>query len=284
MQRWLQSNSDILHQHSIFVPIDNTVYGPKCNAIIQALVSGQFAQLVDCFSNSTANKIFICHEGLSNHFLDFSASSLSFFRELTGAFDTTLIVVTRNRDDWTKSYFNQCVINPPNASSELWGTDLPFGEFRNHPKIKWMSNYSNLISELSRGFGADELVQLNYETDNWHHAIMETIGVPVEATRKLDRVNDAVPEWSIAFIRHLNCLHMQIPQRNLWIAVLELYLNTGNIVLSRALETCDPATLKDTGPTLAGSRILNDASELTGVFASQLDGFRSFLKERFPRQ
>ena len=219
----------------------------------------------------------ISHEGLSNHFIDFPSKNLARFRKLTEKYRTTLFFVSRDKQAWLSSYFKQCIINPQNASSELWGTALDFRSFCDHPRVVHLLDYQSLAREMYREYGAQRMVHLSYDNDDWFGAIQDCLGAKKFRQHQTGTINDSVPDWSICLIHHINGIELSSDVRDKWIAAQQLYLNTNNIVFIRALQ--DSAA---TGIFGADSQITVDiiddcAAKHGKEIADKLEGFRSFV-------
>ena len=192
--------------------------------------------LQEILNRSQQPRILISNEGLSNHFHDFSGAALEAFRKMTSSYTVEVIVITRDKAAWLKSYHKQCVLNPNIDASDLWGTDLTVDEISNHYRVIRLLDTNRLLPDLRVGFGASHVHHVEYGDDNWVGKILQILGVDQLQNHALPQVNTSLPDWSIEWLRHVNSLYAEQQDRALWKHLLRVFLSINNSELVRSTE------------------------------------------------
>jgi len=217
-----------------------------------------------------APTVVLSNEGLSNHVDDFRPELLAEFRALSQARSITVLAVTRERDTWLRSYYNQCVLNPPNGASELWGTSLRFDEYVHQPRVLRLLDHRALLDTMTRAYGAARTIWLRYES-NWFEAILEELGVPSLGSLPPRRTNESLPDWAIEFVRQLNERATPEPERMAWQTRLERF----NTAVARATSSPDGPLVPVDFAVIASVR--RSPAFATGDWREALDAFEASL-------
>ena len=194
----------------------------------------------------------LSNEGLTNHLYDFSSGALAEFRRSTRQLDVTVIFVVREFEPWLRSYHRQCVLNPNNGASELWGTAETAEGIRDHPRILALANHGTLEERMAEAFGARRVIRLDFEAGAWFPRFLRHVGIQRRAAEDLPRVNRSVPAWAIEILRQVNGLTEDGLQRLAWRQALQRHLATESVQLvaaaAAATESVDPGLLEQIEP------------------------------------
>ncbi len=241
LQLWCRQHRQALLQLGVDYPDPLARFEPKQEMLLPALRSpNKIMPLVGMLEMSDAPAVFMSHEGLTNHLYDFPEPARAGFRNLTSAFDTTVVLITREKDSWLRSYYRQCVLNPANGASDLWATSRTLREIRDHPRIAALLNHCQLERDLKHGLGGKNVLRFSYEDPDWFPNLLNYIGAGVLAHHPLAWENDGLPEWVVEMLRQIND---QCPGPQAWLAsrqAVQRYLQTKSVILRQAEE--QPAT------------------------------------------
>ena len=186
----------------------------------------------EILSQNPARTVILSNEGLSNHFYDFDSKKLEQFRAETDGFETVLIFVTRGAEGWLPSFHKQCVLNPRNGASDLWGTSLTLDEIRTHPRVRALLDQDRILAEMMRGYGATVAWRLEFDDPGWFEALLERLGLNGAAFPPLPKTNVSIPDWAIEVMRQINWLCPDDEGvRIAWMRAFRDYLRTDNFML-----------------------------------------------------
>jgi hypothetical protein len=237
IQYWFRINRDAMKEFGVAYPYPLGKQNDKHSFLVQELLSQPALPVLSkLLSGESLPGIVLSNEGLSNHLDDFTASALANFRAITSGMDVLVILVTRARQPWLKSYHKQCVLNPRNGSSPLWGTGLTSDEIADIPRIQRLLDHDRLLADLGTAYGANQTLHLCYDEEGWFLRMLEVIGLTDMKNLPLPRVNESIPEWAIETLRRINLAVNDNTERMRWLAAVQIYLNSTNSNLASAAD------------------------------------------------
>ena len=156
--------------------------------------------------------MFLSHEGLSNHFYDFSDVALKNFRHFLLCVPLHIFMVVRDAESWVKSYYKQALINPPIAAYN-YATELRLNDFRRLPRTQSLLHVEHLEENIRKAYGADNVVVTRYES-GWLSNLLNILNVEISAEfSPLRNANTSVPDDVAELIRQVNLLFLEPPER-----------------------------------------------------------------------
>lgn len=241
-QSWMRHHSDELLKQGISYPPHYGAGNDKHNFLVGALRQNRTLDQLESVLLEAAkvDSILLSDEGLTNHLDDFHEDALAAFRALTQDWDVHVILVTRDANAWLRSYHKQCVLNPNNGASPLWGTSLAASEAADHPRIRRLLAIDELVDDLAAAFGAKEMHRFDFDSEDWFAACLQMISVDSEGSVELPRTNQSLPDWAIEVLRLVNAATASQKIRNAWKLALQNHLKTDHTILtnlSDAVET-----------------------------------------------
>ena len=268
-QSWMRNNADDLAEQGILYPPLFGTGNDKHNFLVGTLRQNRnFERLEKLLETTSVETFVLSDEGLSNHLDDFSDAALAKFRELTQSWDVRIILVTREAEAWTLSYHKQCVLNPDNGASPLWGTSLTVSEMSHHPRIQRLLNTEKLADDLTKAFGATEVRIHEFESHSWFETCLDGIGVERIEPTMLPRTNQSLPDWSIELLRRVNALTGDQSIRNGWKQALQTYLESNHTILTN-LSVSETATVD----SVTRRAVLKSYDNLMGEQGSETRAF-----------
>lgn len=237
LQRWFNMNRVPLHSAGIDYPAPYNQKSDKHDFLVPAFRSGQgFSAIHACLDASKQKNILFSNEGLSNHLYDFDARILHQFRTQTKEYNTTVILVTRPKQGWLRSYHKQCVINPQNGASDLWGTDLTLEQIEGHPRIKALLDHKQLETDLAAAFGAQSVVKVDFTDADWLSDIFEHLDIVGLGGLPIIKANMSLPDWAVESLRVLNQCTASSTKRLLWRSFIQEYCDSNHSILLDAAD------------------------------------------------
>lgn len=232
-QSWMRSNTALLEKSGLHYPDQFGAGNDKHNFLVGNLRHNANLPILEgILSKANSTQLLLSDEGLTNHLDDFRPEALERFRDLTQNWAVKVILVTRESGNWTRSYHKQCVLNPNNGASPLWGTSLTCDEISAHPRIKRLVSHASLAKDLKTAFGAESVNQFNYENPKWFLSSLNLMGVKLNETVTLPRSNQSLPDWSIELLRKINGHTNQTDIRNQWKMALQNFLGSDHTILT----------------------------------------------------
>jgi hypothetical protein len=276
LQKWFYDHRHALASLGLFYPDLHPIGEYKHAFLVPALRSNQLEQLRKLLLQNDSPVIFLSNEGLSNHFYDFDSEALASFREMTAGFKKKVILVTRQAGPWLKSYHKQCVINPDNGASELWGTSLLREELVAHPRIRNLMDHARLTHDMMAGYAAERVIHLEYE-DDWFASILEHLGISSRAFGPLPRVNDSMPDWAIEVMRCLNKQKLKAEDNTAWKSALQHHLASSNTKMIAAVRSDSKAEISRLDLRLLQTILDSDYFTANGTARHEAELFQRFL-------
>lgn len=251
MQAWFAEHAEAMRAYGVCYPQDPPLTQNKQLYIVPELrqtpALPRLEALLDTARDETT--LLISHEGLSNHFYDFPPRSLERFRELTRDWEVTVAVFTRAPETWLPSYYRQCVLNPTNAASDLWGTSRPLEALRDHPRILRLLDQDQILADMTAGFGATRLLRFEHETPAAFHDFLGNLDLGALAALPLPVTNQSLPGWAVELIRQVNGLVPDQPGRDAWKTLVARFTATTHYDLSNLAKQAD-GTAPEANPEL----------------------------------
>ena len=236
MQRWFVANRAALRAAGVHYPAPERAHSDKHDDLVALLKRARDGADFDRYFNAAAgtSATLLSNEGLTNHLYDFHPAALAAFRERIAPLETTVIMLVRPEAVWLPSYYRQCVVNPNNGASVLWGTALGADAFRDHPRVRALLDHQGLQRGLQSAFAPTHLLCLSLRRPDWFATVLCALGVPDLAEIALPRVNEALPGWVIDFMREVNGSGAPQQERWTWLGLISLYSGLSNPVLDNA--------------------------------------------------
>ncbi len=232
-QSWMHSQANALETAGLLYPDQFGAGNDKHNFLVGNLRHRPDLPILErVLSACHTPQMLLSDEGLTNHLDDFNSDALGRFRDLTRDWVVHIILVTREAESWTRSYHKQCVLNPNNGASPLWGTKLTCEEIKAHPRIRRLVDQDGLARDLKTGFGAERVHQFKFEDPTWFNASLDLLGLGLEKDVTLPNSNQSLPDWSIELLRRVNSYTDDTDIRNQWKMALQNYLGTNHTILT----------------------------------------------------
>lgn len=233
LQSWFRTRSSYLLKYGVRYPDFFGREDDKHSFLMSELRNNpSLPQLERLIAENVSPTLLLSNEGLSNHLYDFNLEALAQFRRLSQAANVVVFLIIREPEAWLKSYYKQCVLNPNNGSSPLWGTSLTQDEIRYHDRVVKLLDQGQLKADLTRFFGADRVVVFEYECINLLELILKEMNVPVPDDVELPRLNQSVPDWAIELLRLVNLFEDKTHYRRIWKAHIQSSLNSDHTILA----------------------------------------------------
>ncbi len=259
LQHWFHDGRAALAAGGVSYPGPHMPHEPKQQFLMRALQRGgkEIAALKERLDAIPEHTIILSHEGLANHFFDFDPDNLRSFRDAFRDYETTVVFLTRAKQSWLRSYHAQCVLNPRNNASELWGTALSVAELAEHPRVQRMSRFKRLAMHLQQGLGADEMVWLDMRDDDWFDQLRTRLGIADLSNAPLPRTNQRLPDWAVEVLRQVNAMSVNPAQALAWRQAVQGHLKSDSVQLRLAQDaetvSVDPAVVADLRPDASWS-------------------------------
>ncbi len=210
---------------------------PKHQYIIDELRTSTNTRLRAILRAGEGRTIALSTEGLANQFWDVSEGQLAQFRSVLTGFEVKVFVVTREREAWLKSYYKQCVINPP-VPGYPYATKLALPDFSQVERVRFLHGLPHQTRLLSAAFGAEEVMCANYE-GSWFADWCELVGWP-EPDAQLPTKNESVSDQTIDFVIAVNRLELQASSRSILLGSLHRAINSRHTMLRIYADSIGP--------------------------------------------
>lgn len=266
LQKWCHGHRTELRNAGIDYPeaIESEV-DPKHQFLVHELKSGDFHKLREVLRNSPCDRIFLSTEGISNQFLDFTEDQLAVFRGELSEHEVVVFVVSREWAGWVRSYYSQCVVNPP-VPGYPYATRLSCEEFSQLERVRFLGNLPKARGILSAAFGAQEVVVSEHAGD-WFSAWGNLVGYPLTGTM-LERSNESLDARMIALVVEVNRASLSYQARSLLMAAIQRVNRSNNTILRSYSGV--PSTAGDQVAALSCIEVLNTRRVITPAMAELL--------------
>ena len=131
----------------------------------------------------------------------------------------SLLMITREKDAWARSYHQQQIVNPPNPRY-LHGSSLQFDDFLQQDRVRRLYNWEKLAVDLQEFYGAETIVQTSVEGD-WQRVVTEHLGIPhmLDSLKNFPRQNLGLTRHATELLRQANAFGIETG-RNIFIRLL----------------------------------------------------------------
>jgi hypothetical protein len=248
LQRWLAGNPDALATTHTVYPAGRWRTRDKHQFMVAELRAGAPVSLPALLEDAEVSTVLLSTEGFTNHLHDFPAAALAEFRDVTRGLEVDALLVTRAAAGWLASYYKQCVINPRNGASALYGTGLSLDDFARQPRVRQLLDVDALHTEVAEAYGAVRVHRLAYEND-WFTGALDWLGLRHGPRPAPPRAHETPPDWVVETVLALNRAGIPEPRRDWWKGRLAVYTGSGHAQLldarDRRLDAEDTAGLRD---------------------------------------
>lgn len=272
MQKWFWDNRKAMLGLGCAYPTEPALHDYKHVYTVSNLRSDPKLHLIKSALEQSKTDVLLSNEGMANHFHDFPAENLAYFREITTSFQTVVVMFRRDPDRWLHSYHRQAVLNPRNDASELWGTSSSMDEIRDHYRIKRLLDHTALATDMTREYGADACHVLDFDRPDAFSQMLAVMGLDVLAHIPLPRINQAVPDWVVTMMQRINAVAQKDLEVKAWRAALYHFLASNHTVLRN-----DALAMKPEDILKVNLELLNEMPPDVPVAA-----LRSFICKKLP--
>ena len=226
IQRWFDQNAAALGATGICYPRyypDAPFFFPSDSVEKQQFLVGELRShgprtLLKVAEENRGRSILLSTEGMTNHLQDFAPEHLQAFRTLFAEYKVKALLVTRDLDSWSRSYYKQALISPNNGASELWGSVLGFDDFVRQPRFQRLCDTEALTAGLSTAFNADVTV-IKYSR-SMKDELCAWLGVDPNTLSDIPQVHESIPDWGAEIMRRLNGIEHEMHDRAAFISAL----------------------------------------------------------------
>lgn len=232
LQQWCLTTFHPDSNHNVeysFADNENELM-PKHQFLVNDLMTGNFDKTQALLTKLSKKKVSILStEGLTNHLYDFPDSSLNNFRKLFSPYHIDIFIVFRNTEKWIKSYYKQCVINPPMAHFN-YATPLPLREFSKLERIQKLTMRHSVKTDVVNFFGAQNVVSADYD-EGWDSTFINELNLDEKITFDYPSVNTSTSDDLTEFIRQINSFNFNQNIREIWLGLLQYTFKTNSTLL-----------------------------------------------------
>jgi|GEM_PF-4047203 len=220
IQRTLHAGREQLAAVGLHYPKPLSHSEPKHQFLVSGLMRGNHQALQEAMDAAPKNQtVLFSAEGLSNHLFDFPEVSLRDFRRHLAPFRSRGILVHRPWEQWLKSYFKQCIVNPPNGQSPHYGFSGTLDAFARQEAVRLFANREDLLLAIRERLGLQRLTVLDYSADIGK-SFLAHLNLKPEAMPAIEAANDSLSDVAAETVRQLNRDLRQGPARRLWLAAI----------------------------------------------------------------
>ena len=222
LQVWAHENRDMLRAHGVCYPQPSPGTGvPKHQELVRAFLQSRFQAAEARVAPVPEPVLFLSTEGFSNHFYDLERNPWAAvrMRALFRGSRLSLLMITREKDAWARSYHQQQIVNPPNPRY-LHGSSLQFDDFLQQDRVRRLYNWEKLAVDLQEFYGAETIVQTSVEGD-WQRVVTEHLGIPhmLDSLKNFPRQNLGLTRHATELLRQANAFGIETG-RNIFIRLL----------------------------------------------------------------
>ncbi len=260
MQSYFHTHSKRLQELGVYYPrSDEEAALPKHQYLVTDLMQGTFNSqpLQELLTNHSS--VFLSSEGLTNHLYDFPKKGLHEFRDYFSGLDAAGILILREPQAWVRSYYVQCVINPPVKAAPHYATSLRLDEFSKTPQAQRLMNIEALRDDVLKAYGLRHVYTIRFEQDILEQ--FEKIGVPRIEGESLPFQNTSPPVDIVEMIRQVNALSQNPKVRRACLAFIQNWSKTQNTILRRYSEDRHPLSVELTAVRLLRALKPSDSPE-----------------------
>jgi hypothetical protein len=198
MQTWFKIHRPKMQRLGVWNPPFPTANRGKHTFLIQEINKPNSSPtLSHIVRQSPTPSAILSHEGLSNQIDLISDAHFEAFRAQTSDVQKTVILVTRDGNAWSSSFYKHCILGNQTPKEPWRGTNMSLEEFRDIDHIKLMMDSDRLIPLLKKQYGATDVIHVRFEDKDWFTNTLEQIGLGALSHLELPRVNDAEGQPSL---------------------------------------------------------------------------------------
>ena len=230
LQAWCAANRQSLLSRGINYPDTGHPHENKHQFLVAELLRERQEKLRTVLAAHDQGLLLLSAEGLTNHLYDFTANALDLFRRATADFHTTIFMVTRETNRWSRSYYKQALLNPPSRQYH-YATPLRYEEFCNLDRIRKLADVSTLERDVETAYGASEVSVARYEND-WMGAFLRLLGIEDDhGLTKLPQVHRSISDDMAELVRQVNAMQLANSDRAAFLGVMQASMKTDHIGL-----------------------------------------------------
>jgi hypothetical protein len=260
LQRWCADHRDALGNFDVdYPPTGPFAHIPAHYYLSMGLVVGVINDLKHHLGKSHRRTVLLSDESLVVITDRISTAAQTTFHNITREFDTTIFMLTRERNAWLKSYYRELLAMPPAGFRSIHfgipaGTDLRFEEFVRHPHVTHLLDTESCLAEAMACFGATRSVVVRYE-DDWLAQLLDLLDIPDRtAFGQPASVNAGFTDDVAELIRLVNGLGLTEAERNSALSWLGSRVASGHVRLNVYTQLARPdrrvfETLEPVGPS-----------------------------------
>lgn len=233
IQRVLYGNRRELANAGIVYPEPDRSDDPKHQFLVTGLLSGRHQALLHAINSTSGEEnILFSAEGLSNHLFDFSTESVDVFRKINAPYRCRAVLVTRPWHVWLKSYFKQCVVNPPHERWTQYAFSGSLQEFEKHERVRRFRDIGTLKKRLVEKLGMETVDIIEYSSSVLDDLIAWLPGnVPTDNMKRFpDGANTSLSDVAAEVARQVNGIVHDRAERAMWIGVVAELDGANNII------------------------------------------------------
>lgn len=219
LQYCLEKNRNWLHNRGILYPhAGGTVKPGQHQWLVGCLLAANetmFCQrLRTDFQAMDVNThtVFLSHEGLYNHWWDFSPAAKSLLASLMQGFKVEIWVWFRDPESFANSYYRQNLANPQIERIPVYGQDLSFEEMLDDPWFTRHLDYLGFVREVQHIFGATSVRLMRYD-GNIIEMAATLLGIKTWPHCELVRENAGFGQAGVDLTRCLNRYHLSAAKK-----------------------------------------------------------------------
>lgn len=239
-----QRRDELIRQKINYPNLVVSNHDPKHQFLVGELRSGRFPSVKALLSETGVHTFAFSVEGLSNQFWDFSQGQMALFRAAFGEASLDIFVVTREEREWYRSYYKQCVINPP-VDGYPYATTLDFETFCEIPRVRFLAELPKRPDLIKSAFGAENVVFASLEgtwLDVWYNLIGATMtSLDVKIPHSNKSLDDRAIDIVLAVNRHVQGAEL----RSRLLGGLQLLFQSNSLIMISYQEFLASSTIAE---------------------------------------
>lgn len=200
--------------------------------VVTALKCNNLSKVERLLLESSSPTIVFSTEGLSNQFFGFDEAALAELRRTLRSHRVIVFVTHRNKSQWIRSYYKQCVLNPPGGQGSLNANTLCLEDFSKLDRVQALFALPLRPHVIRAAFGAREVVVAKFEED-WFEQFLEVCGARALRSHRLKRHHTSLEDGIVEIIRQINGLGLSSADRTEMLTVLFKFLAVDNHTIRR---------------------------------------------------
>ncbi|MDR7119307.1 hypothetical protein [Rheinheimera soli] len=211
------------------------MYRLKRLPLLRKTLAKIFSEAKNCHT------VVLSTESIANFFYQYAEDSWAdFFNEFKIYGMLELVLVCRDYDSFSLSYYKQAVVNSQPSIMAFYSTSLFFSEFIILPDIQKIMNVRQLSKDLANA--SDSCVrEFNYSSDVVQE-IINWLGFDYTESKRLNSSNLSLTNEQVELIRQLNGICENILERNAWFYILN---KCSSLTSTTAVRIAEKAKIED---------------------------------------